>query len=112
MKWMVCLFSCQCRTPDDNGYREDPHCLPPHGQNRHKNAVTSEIFQQQAVLSKHMLLFWRNGIPISLEVIMHLCCWQSENIEDLDIKTSCDMHTSSVLLEQWNIHMLPKNSSI
>ncbi|XP_076324604.1 atos homolog protein A-like isoform X2 [Tachypleus tridentatus] len=92
----------------ERGYGGGPHCLPPHGQNRHECDLNSELCQRQAVLLKHMLLLWKNGIPMSIEVILHPDCCKLENFESLNIEASSNTDTSSVLLEQWNVHMLPK----
>ncbi|XP_022239831.1 protein FAM214A-like isoform X2 [Limulus polyphemus] len=92
----------------ERGYGEGPHCLPPHGQNRHECDLTSEFCQRQAVLLKHMLLLWRNGIPMSIEVILHPDCCKPANLDSINVEASSNPDTPSCLLEQWNVHMLPK----
>ncbi|XP_076309804.1 atos homolog protein A-like isoform X2 [Tachypleus tridentatus] len=92
----------------EKGYGEGPHCLPPHGQNRHECDFSSESCQRQAVFLKHMLLLWRNSIPMSIEVILHPDCCKPANLDSVNVEASSNPDTPSCLLEQWNVHMLPK----
>lgn len=86
----------------DRGFGEGPHCPSPHGQIRHQCDPSSPDCQKYEQILKHMLLLWKNGIPMTIEVLLYPnCCTPSQNVESVP-----DM--SYILLEQWTIHMLPK----
>ncbi|XP_067142988.1 atos homolog protein A [Centruroides vittatus] len=91
----------------ERGFGEGPHCLPVQGQNRHQCDLTSPECQRHDVILKHMLLLWKNRIPMSIEVLLYPeCCSNSTSNQTIDNSSVSDI--SYLLLEQWTIHMLPR----
>lgn len=91
----------------ERGFGEGPHCLPVQGQNRHQCDLTSPECQHHDATLKHMLLLWKNRIPMSIEVLLYPeCCANSATTKTVDISSVSDI--SYLLLEQWTVHMLPK----
>ncbi|GIX68345.1 protein FAM214A [Caerostris extrusa] len=86
----------------EKGFGEGPHCSSPHGQNRHQCDPSSPECQKYEQILKHMLLLWKNGIPMTIEVLLYpSCCAPFLNVDSVP-----DM--PYLLLEQWTIHMLPR----
>ncbi|GBN00809.1 Protein FAM214A [Araneus ventricosus] len=86
----------------DKGFGEGPHCSSTHGQNRHQCDPSSPECQKYEQILKHMLLLWKNGIPMTIEVLLYpSCCSPFPNVDSVP-----DM--PYLLLEQWTIHMLPR----
>ncbi|KAH6929958.1 hypothetical protein HPB50_007487 [Hyalomma asiaticum] len=95
----------------DKGYTEGPHCPPAtSGQARHQCNPTSLVeCQRYEVALKHMLMLWRNSIPMAVEVLLSPDCTHCSNMDHtggIDISSAPD--TSHLLLEQWYIQMLPR----
>ncbi|XP_035205924.1 protein FAM214A-like isoform X2 [Stegodyphus dumicola] len=89
----------------DKGFGEGPHCPSTHGQNRHQCDPSSTECQKYEQILKHMLLLWKNGIPMTIEVLLYpSCCAPAQNVDSVP-------ETSYILLEQWTIHMLPRRMS-
>uniref|UniRef100_A0A2R5L3V1 Atos-like conserved domain-containing protein n=1 Tax=Ornithodoros turicata TaxID=34597 RepID=A0A2R5L3V1_9ACAR len=90
------------------GYGEGVHCPPALvGQARHQcNPALQECQRFDAVV-KHMTLLWKNGIPMSVEVLLFPeCCRDNPVGTAVDMSSAPD--TSNILLEQWFIHMIPR----
>ncbi|GFT73069.1 protein FAM214A [Nephila pilipes] len=86
----------------DKGFGEGPHCSSPHGQNRHQCDPSSPECQKYEQILKHMLLLWKNGIPMTIEVLLYpSCCAPFPNVDSVP-------EMPYLLLEQWTIHMLPR----
>ncbi|XP_037573160.1 protein FAM214A [Dermacentor silvarum] len=93
------------------GYTEGLHCPPTtSGQARHQCDPTSVVeCQRYEVALKHMLMLWRNSIPMSVEVLLSPDCTHCSSMDHtggIDISSAPD--TSHLLLEQWYIQMLPR----
>ncbi|KAG8177253.1 hypothetical protein JTE90_028209 [Oedothorax gibbosus] len=88
---------------NDKGFGEGPHCnTTPHGQGRHQCDSSSAECQKHEQILKHMLLLWKNGIPMTIEVLLYPgCCAPLPSVDSVH-----DM--PYILLEQWTIHMLPR----
>lgn len=94
-------------SPLDRGHGQGVHCPPVHGPNRHVCDSESPECQQYEQLHKYMLLLWKNGIPMSVEVLLYPeCCRPQSNC--VQIETSAVTEVSCLLLEQWTMHMLPR----
>lgn len=94
----------------ERGFGEGPHCPPLQGQNRHQCDPSSSECQRYEQIQKHMLLLWKNGIPMSIEVLMYPpCCAGSTSVCNVDTASVSEM--SYILLEQWTVHMLPRRVS-
>ncbi|XP_055951908.1 atos homolog protein A-like isoform X1 [Argiope bruennichi] len=86
----------------EKGFGEGLHCSSTHGQNRHQCDPSSPECQKYEQILKHMLLLWKNGIPMTIEVLLYpSCCSPFPNVDSVP-----DM--PYLLLEQWTIHMLPR----
>lgn len=86
----------------ERGFGEGPHCPIPHGQTRHQCDPSKTECQKYEQIEKHMLLLWKNGIPMCIEVLLYPdCCTPSQNVESVP-------EMPYILLEQWTIHMLPR----
>uniref|UniRef100_A0A224YNM3 Protein, containing DUF4210 domain n=1 Tax=Rhipicephalus zambeziensis TaxID=60191 RepID=A0A224YNM3_9ACAR len=96
------------------GVTEGPHCPPPTSrQARHICHIDPLVeCQRYEVALKHMLMLWRNSIPMAVEVLLSPDCAQCSSMDHTSgIDTSSAPDTSHLLLEQWFIQMLPRRVS-
>lgn len=96
------------------GVIEGPHCPPiTSGQARHSCHSNPLVeCQRYEVALKHMLMLWRNSIPMAVEVLLSPDCAQCSSMDHTSgIDTSSAPDTSHLLLEQWYIQMLPRRVS-
>lgn len=98
------------RTPGltGRGYGEGPHCLPISGQNRHRCDPQDPQCSREEHFRKHMMLLWRNCIPMSIEVLLCPDCCQATTPAQGGVESLAAPEPSHILLEQWTIQMLPK----
>ncbi|XP_015906566.2 atos homolog protein A isoform X1 [Parasteatoda tepidariorum] len=86
----------------EKGFGEGPHCANPQGQNRHQCDQSSSECQKYEQILKHMLLLWKNSIPMTIEVLLYpSCCTPFQNVDSVP-------DLPYILIEQWTIHMLPR----
>lgn len=92
--------------PGGKGFSEGPHCPPPFQPRRHVCQPDDIRCQQHEQLEKHMRLLWKNGIPMSIEVLLYPECCQVEPAPALlQVDTAPESHAFSMLLEQWTLQM-------
>lgn len=96
--------------PTARGYGEGPHCLPALPSSVQKphicNAVDPQCNQHDN-FRKHMLLLWKNSIPMSIEVLLCPdCCYGNEKSGE----ATAGPEPNFILLEQWTVQMLPRRA--
>lgn len=90
------------------GYGEGIHCPPQQGQPRHQCNSSMLECQKFELMLKHMVLLWKNNIPMSLEVLLSPECCQCSMTDMASVDISAAPDASHLLLEQWFIHMVPR----
>nr|XP_037278895.1 protein FAM214A-like [Rhipicephalus microplus]XP_037278897.1 protein FAM214A-like [Rhipicephalus microplus] len=97
------------------GVTEGPHCPQPVISRQPRHDCNKEPLvecQRYEVALKHMLMLWRNSIPMAVEVLLSPDCAQCSSMDHTSgIDTSAAPNTSHLLLEQWFIQMLPIRAS-
>ncbi|KAG1714550.1 Protein FAM214A [Nymphon striatum] len=99
----------------ERGYGEGPHCPSAQAGLHAKHECDPKISQcqRQQNFYKHMLLLYKNNIPMSVEVLLCPdCCYGSDKgTYRMSGANAAVPEPSYVLLEQWTLQMISKRAS-